>query len=478
LTRQLLIESVLLAAVGAAGGLAVAVWLFDGLVAQIPARFQPVRTPEVDYRVLSFAIVTTVLATIFFGLPTALQLSRPNLRERFAGATKWASLSATRFRSLLIAGETAIALLLIVTGGLIAHSFIKLNVQDTGFADPHRIVVVPVALGAPGSAPAPSATIVDDLLARIRTMPDISGAAMIGRSLFSRGYPGTRFIPPSTAKGFMIPSDAEVSASYFDVMRIRIVAGRGFDDVRDRTEPVVVMSQSLAAAFWPGQNPVGRQLATSDRTFHVIGVAADTRDIALDQPIAPNIYRLHVPSSATTRLSVVVRTQTRAADIGAALRAAIGAADPTAIVEPPRSLADLMARSIAERRFNLLVFGVFAAAGVLVAAIGIFAVVAYSIGRRVHEIGIRLALGATSSDIIRLVSGSTLTSVAAGAAAGLVCALMATRLLNAFLYGLSPTDPLTLILVTLTLGVVSLAAAIIPARRALRINPVEALRTE
>jgi putative ABC transport system permease protein len=273
--------------------------------------------------------------------------------------------------------------------------------------------------------------------------------------------------------------DLSVTSEYFKTMGIPVIKGRGFDPARDRADAVAVVSQSLVRKCWPNQEPIG-QILESPRTMprEVIGVVGDTRDVALDQQIFPSIYSMYGGSDAATSITLVVRTTANAAQVGEAVRSAVRASGKDVVVDIPRTLSELMARSIAERRFNLLLFGVFAAVGLLLASIGVYAIVTYSVGQRTREIGIRLALGAQARHIRAAVAGSVLRWLVAGTIVGIVAALGLSRFLQSLLYQLTPTDFATFASVAILLVAVAAAAAAIPARRAVRIDPATAMRTE
>jgi predicted permease len=453
-------------------------WLtFDFVVRAVPATLFLLGTPEIDLRVLAFAIGCGVSTVALFGALPAVQLARTPLVTTLAAGSRTAAHGRGAAGGLLVALESGLAMVLLAGGGLMANSFLRVHLQETGFSDPGGVLTMEATFGTPERLPntREAEAFASMLLERVRGLPGVTGAALTN-NLLTRTYFGSPFRLPSGARrgAYLLI----VSPDYFRVMGIPLKAGRTFDPATDEPGRVVVVNENVAEAFWPGTNPVGRVLESRTHSAQVIGVVANTRDVALDVEMPPNIYVQHGTWAGPTNTTLIVRTSASPASLSREIREAVRILDPDVALTAATTLDAGLSASAAMRRFSLLLFGVFAGAGLLLASAGVYALVAYAVARRTKEIGIRKALGAQWRHIRRTIAGGVLGWVGIGLAAGLGGALVLSRALRSLLYHVEPTDPLTFAVVVLLLLTAAAAAAIVPARRALRVDPVIALRAE
>ncbi|HET7623308.1 MAG TPA: ABC transporter permease [Gemmatimonadaceae bacterium] len=497
--RQLLIESLLLALLGGGAGLLLALGGIRALVALGPAGIPRIETIGLDARALLFLLVVSLLTGVGFGVVPALRASAtdPNdaLKEGGRGSTE--GIARNRFRSLLMASEFAMALVLLVGAGLMIRSFIALRAIDPGF-DPHELLtmVVPVA-GSREAAPERRAIFYEQLLQRVRTLPGVVSASAINHLPLAGDEWGRTF--RVEGRPLVHPADAPAATyrvvfpGYFRTMQIPVLRGRDVNESDDLSAPaVVVVNEFLASRYWPGEDPIGKRI-TLDRPerdstswLTVVGVvknavqgdwtAAKHEEIYL--PFLQNRSYLEDSGAHIAYQTLVIRTSRDAAALAPAVRNVVWSLDENLPVSEVRTMDAVVARSTAQPRFNLFLLATFAAVAIMLAAVGIYGVMSYSVSRRTHEIGLRMALGARPADVIRVVVGQALVLAVVGASAGFVGALALGRFMSSFLYGVRPSDPLTFLATSFLLGAVALVASYIPARRATRIDPLLALRHE
>ena len=488
LVRQLLTESLLLGLLGGAVGLLLAMWGTDLLAAAAPPGIPRVSEVQVDGRVLLFTLGLSVLTGIVFGLAPALQGSKTDLNEALKEGGRGGGGGGprrSRARAVLVVAEVALALVLLAGAGLMLRSFERLQAIDPGF-DPASVLVVDLELpeGRYGE-PARRAAFFATALERLAALPGVRKAGGVlplplsGDNYFlSFGIEGR---PVADADR---PSAAYYVASpgYLRALDIRLLRGRDFSDSdREGAPRVALINDTMARRFWPGEDPVGRRIVIDngprDRYREIIGVVEDVRHDDLTGEARPQMYEpyLQVPHPS---MSLVLRTAGDPEGLAEAARRAILALDKDQPVSRAVPMERLVAESIAQSRYSMMLLGAFAAVALGLATIGIYGLLSHAVAQRTHEIGIRMALGARRRDVLTLVvlSGMGLTSL--GVVLGLAGALALTRLMAGLLYGISPTDPLTLGAVSLLLGMVALMACVIPARRATRIDPMSALRCE
>ncbi len=491
LVRQLLTESLLLAALGGALGLLVAVWGTSAL-GRLAALYLPrAREIAIDGPVLAFTAVLILVTGIAFGLFPALQASRPDLQDVLKDSAKGsAGGGRTRMRAVLVVAEVAVALVLLAGAGLLLRSFQRLVAVDPGF-DPERLLTMQVWLPVPNDnakgryfTQEQRVGFYDRAVAAVRQVPGVTAAALVSRLPYS-GRNDARFQidgrPVSDAQ--LLPS-AEVrlvSPDYFRTMAIPVLQGETMPDGVDSLSSTYAMvNRTLAEREWKGQSPIGQRIQLvgfGGPTATIVGVVNDVRQGAPDQPPLPEFY-LSYRLVAGQEMSLVVRTAGDPDALADRVVQSIRSVDPTQPVFGVKSMTRLLANAEAERRFSLLLLSLFAAIALLLSSLGIYGVMAYSTSQRRHEIGIRMALGAATPDVLRLVLQQGMRLVLLGLAIGLFGAWALSRVLAGQLYGISARDPFTYAAVALLLGTVAFTATWLPARRATRVDPMISLRSE
>ena len=488
--RQLLTESVLLSMAGGALGLLVAAWATDALVALIPDSIPRLGEVRIDVRVALFAVGLSLVTGILFGLAPALQTSRESVIDMLHdGGRAVGSASTRRLRALLVAAEVALALVLLVTAGLMIASFVRLRAVDPGYRL-EQVVTADISLpgGRYGTGPRQSA-FYKQLLERLESSPATRTSAVVFPRPFSDSGGRAGFDLEDTAP---LPDRERhrarlgiTSPGGFTALGVPVLAGRAFTQADiDGAPGAVVVNQAFVKKHWPGQNPVGKRI-TFDRRLSgekleshtVVGVVGDTRPRSLDVPPQPTLYfsyhQFRLPF-----MSLVIRGTDDPAPVERVLRAAVRGIDPDLPIEEVKTLASIASQSAAQPRFRTYVLAAFAAISLMLAAIGVYGLLSYSVTQRVREIGVRIALGAKPRDVLRLVVGEGMRLVAAGAALGVAGALATSRLVSAMLFGVSTADPLTYGAVVMILAAVAFIACYIPALRAARVDPISALRAE
>jgi len=471
IARQLLIEAVLLAAAGAAGGWIVSAATFGALTRRIPQWLQLLGDPGMDVRVLIFAAIMAALTVAVAGVLPAVRSSADAPRADLAGGGRQGT-GARRGRHALLLVEVALATVLLCAGTIMLRGYLALTAQDSGM-DADRVIAVRSA--PPGLLDAPARTLYNArMAAAIARVPGVEAVAFIDMPLLQSLRAGTDFKPPVTGRG-SDETDVVVTPSYFATMGVAIRMGRGLTEA-DRGLGVVI-SETVARRYWPGRNPVGETIRYGAGTRDIVGVAADARDVSFDRPPTPTLY--HAWDDRDARVATVVaRFSGPPERVTADIRRAVREAEPAAAITMLATIEDLISASIAPRTFNTLLFGVFGAAGVLVALVGIYGLVSFLVARREREMGIRLALGASTRGLKVLVVSGILRWVAGGVAAGIAAALLGAQYLKPFVYQIPANDPATLTVVTIGFLAIAAGASYIPARRAGGVDPIVALRAE
>jgi putative ABC transport system permease protein len=485
LVRQLLAESAVLAGLGGAGGVLLAVIAVPLLTRVAPASMARLADAHVDGRVVAFSAVVSLATSIVFGLLPALRASRIDLRDSLHGDGRRTAHAPTSLaRRLLVAADVALAVVLLVGAGLMIRSVDRLIGVDPGF-DPDRVLTMQISMV--GRAYEKDEAVVaktDEMVAKLRTLPGVAAVAAAGQ--IPLGGNGDRW-------GFHVqgravtPDDPSVerysvTPEYFSVMRIPLRHGRLFTDAdRAGAEPVMLVGERTARLLWPDADPIGQHVrigaADSGPWRTIVGIVGDVRHHELAAPPTMQMYTPHAQLTDSF-LTFVIRTNGDPAALAAEARRTIWSAARDVPVYAVAPLAELVARSIGPRRFVMLLLECFGAVALLMTAVGLYGVIAYTVSERTREIGIRAALGASRIAIVRLVVGSGFTVVAAGLTAGVLVAAGATKYLQGSLYGITPTDPVTFAAVIGVIVLVTLAAQGIPIVRAMHVDPAVALRQE
>ena len=482
--RQLLVENLLLSGAGAACGLLVAGWLVRVLLATPGAPLPRADAIEIDRVVLLFTVALAALTPLLFGLVPSLQISRTELRDTLAEGGRSVAPIRTQARNALVAAQVAIALMLLIGSALLIRSFVNVLSIDAGF-DARGVVAAEMAVPA-NKYPDPrrAAGFYAQLLPRLRGVPGVVAAGAINQLPLagSGASGGFRFEgePDVKVAGYRMVTDG-----YFEAMGIALRRGRYIGPDDDAGQPyAAVVNDTFVRQFLEGQNPIGRRLAYlgMDRvnpTFTIVGVVASVRHQALVREAQPEVfvgYRQQ-PFRARHPMSVTVRVER--ADLVNGVVPALREAVRTLDADVPvtfRTIDEVVNGSVADRRFTMAVLSSFAAVALLLAAVGIYSVLAFSVARRTHEIGIRMALGAEARSVVGLLLRGGLKAVAIGVAAGLAGSFVATRALTAFLFGVEPLDPAALAAAVVVLVGVAALGGYIPARRATKVDPLVALR--
>jgi putative ABC transport system permease protein len=483
LVRQLLTESMLLAIVAGMLGMGLS-WIATRALVAWGASQLPQGIPiGIDVRVLLFTLIISVLAGIIFGTVPALQLARadPNAALRDDGRGISAGHTRSQMKNLLVMSQVALSLLLIIGAGLLLRSFLRLLRVDPGF-DAQNVLTMNVSLPTVKYAKAEQQiAFFDEILRRVSALPGVRSVAT------SAALPLTwKRITPVLAEGqpdVPLPQrpfiDIEaISPQWFQTMRVPLRSGREFTGADNAQAPkVVIVNDAFARQFWPDQNPVGKRIIVGrgPTPAEVIGAAADIKNKGLEQETQPQLY-LPFPQLPWGDMNLLVRTAVAPSSITAAVRAQIAAVDPDQPVTKVRTVDDLMDSSRSQPRFTMLLLGVFSATALVLAVIGIYGVLSYSVALRRKEFGIRLALGAEHADILRLVVRQGFILTIAGIAIGLMASLLLTRLMSTMLYKVSAYDLTTFVLTPLVFLGIALLASYLPARRATRVDPLEAIR--
>jgi putative ABC transport system permease protein len=490
LVRQLLTESLLLAFVGGALGLLLALWGVEVLVALSPDRIPRLDEVRIDGRVLGFTLLISLASGIVFGLAPALYSSRLNLNESLKeggrGATE--SFGRRRLRSLLVCSEIALSLMLLISAGLMIKSFVRLQSVSPGF-NPENILTMHISLaGAKYRETSRTVAFYQELLARVESLPGVQSAG-IAYSLppnlleVSDSY-AVEDHPTTPGESDPIAPVNFVSESFFKTMGIPLVSGRFFTEADTADSPdVVIISEAMAKRYFGNESPIGKRFKQGglDRTGNpwreIVGVAGDVNYSGLEAKPEP-VYYLPQLQTALRYMYMVVRSGLDPASLAPAIRGEVWALDKDQPVARVRTMEELLSGSVSQPRFRTLLIGVFAGVALLLAAVGIYGVISYSVTQRTHEFGIRMALGARQGSILRMVVGQGLKLALVGTGIGLLGAYFATSVLSSLLFGVSATDTPTFVGISLLLTGVVLLASYVPARRATEVDPMIALRYE
>jgi putative ABC transport system permease protein len=481
--RQLVTENLLLSLLGGAGGLLLAMYGVDLLLLLRPANLPRQAEIGIDGRVLAVTLAVSLITGILLGLLPAWQATKTDVNESLKVGGHQMSRAQGQVRRILIIAEVSLSLILVVGAGLMMRTFVNLNRIDWGF-NPDHLLTLQVNLR-------PNAfndidrrwQFYRQVLDGVRTMPGVESASsasplpLKGNGLLTSYALDEAAASPSSAVAQTVVPD------YFRTMEIRMLAGRDFTPLEiEQKLPLVIVDANFARSAWPNENPIGKSLLWRPRSkqqqwMQVIGVVEHTKAGGLRDEGRPQLYLPYL-SYPLYDLSVVVRTKIDPFPLAAVIKKDIEKLGPQRPVHAIRMMNDYVADQLAETRFALTLIGIFAALALSLCLVGLYSVISYSAGQRTHEIGIRLALGAQRSDILRLILGQGMMLVGVGIAVGLGGALALTRGLEKLLFGVSATDPLTYTIVVVLVAGVSLAACYLPARRATKVDPLVALRCD
>ncbi len=489
IVAQLLTESVLLALLGGFAGILLARWGLDVLVNLSATIFPRVAAASMDGRVLLFSTLISVATGIIFGLAPALHSSRgvraESLKEGGRGATVGSV--SQRLRHSLIVAELALSLVLLSGAGLLIKSFLRLQEVDGGFRPDHVLTMRISLPETKYSKPEQIRAFYRDVLDRISTLPGVQAAGAVNLLPLSGGSTSGTTTIDTTA----VPPDSRtpecdlrvVTPDFFKAMSVKLIRGRFFaENDNDQSPPVAIVDQSLANTYWPGEDAIGKRLhlggvKSTAPWMTIVGVVAHVRYRTLEEMSRAEVYWPEA-QRASSSLSLAIRTAGDPLALAPSVQKAVQSVDPEQPVYSVRSMDTLLENSLARRRLSLLLLAIFAAAALLLAAVGIYGIMSYWVSQRSHEMGIRMALGASRVDVLRLVLRQGLVLAGVGVFAGLVGSLVLTRFIASLLFAVKPTDPATFLVVAVALGAVAVAASFIPAHRATRVAPMKALRYE
>ncbi|HUI42004.1 MAG TPA: ABC transporter permease [Terriglobia bacterium] len=494
--RQLLTESVLLFVVGGAAGLAVGWAALRLLLHAAPLGYVPeIVSVGLDGYVFLATFLVALAAGALAGLAPALQVSKTDLQDSLKESSLTVAAPHRLSRRLLTAGELALALMMLIGAGLAVRSLVALLGVQAGF-DPRNVLTARISLpearyGSQGKDTASPiktgryASFFQQLQDRLRTLPGVASVAFADHLPLEGGSNGTIIVEGQTAPKNMWSSPlvewCTVMPDYFRTAGIPLLEGRDFSAHDGPDAPrVAIVNRKMADRFWPKQDAVGKRFSHDKdhpKWITVVGVAGDVRQYALDEPAAPEAYFPEFQNQYSDQFVLVRASSNPLGQIGP-VRAALHEMDSQIPLDQPRELAEVVTESSSQQRFLALLLGLFSGLALVLATVGIYGVIAYSVAQRTHEMGIRMALGAARGNVLRLVLGEGLRMALAGVVVGLAGAWALTRFLTSLLYGVRPTDPLTFVAVPLLLLGVALAACYVPARRATQVDPIKALRYE
>jgi putative ABC transport system permease protein len=487
IVRQLLTESALLGLFGGVTGVLLAVWGVWSLRPFLPSAVVQINSIHIGGTVLTFALLLSLSAALIFGLAPAFLATRSDLQANIQeGGERTGQRGGQRVRSFLAIAEISLAMVLLVAGGLLVRSFALVTSVNPGF-DAKNVIEAEVSLPQfQYTTPQQWTAFSNELLARLHAQPGLQDSALAaplpmdrqGEATFAFSIVGDAPLPPGKSP---TADYATVSPDYFRMMRIPLLRGRFFSEQDSPSSPkVAIISETLARRYFPNQDPLGKQMGfgfppNSDVSREIVGIVGDVRDAALSRKPGPMMY---VPFAQAPLYGgeVVIRSSLSASGVAAGIRQAVRSIDKNLPVTDIEFLNDALGKSISQERFRTFLFGSFSAIALLLAAVGIFGVISYSASQRTHEIGIRMALGAGRRDVLRLILAQGAKLALLGLGIGVVAAFLMTRLMSTLLFSISATDPVTFVSVTIILFSVALAACYIPARRAMRVDPMVAFR--
>jgi putative ABC transport system permease protein len=486
LRQQLFLESLLLAVPGGLGGLLLSSWLIELIISLSPSNL-PLQQIRLNLSVLLFATGISLLTAVIFGLAPAWQVARNDLQTvlKEGGRTETAGRGRLRFRQALVVTEIALALIVLVGAGLLLRSFRALLQTDPGFRTDHGLAFE-IQLGRRPAAE--RIVFFDQVLEKVSALPGVQAVAVSSALPFHDNQVALQTVvklvdrPASLAGNDPTAFMIRVTDGYFRALGVPLLQGRLFNQ-RDRGEaaPVVLVNQAMARRHWPNETPLGRKLSFTasgqNLTAEIVGVVGAVRPSGFDSEPRPEFY-LHYPQSPAPLATLFVRTANDPATLLSAVKEKIREVNRNQVFLSVYTSAQLVDKTTAQRRFNLLWLGAFAVLALVLAAVGLYGLISFATAQRTQEIGVRMALGAQTGDVLKLVIKQGLSVALLGVGIGIVVAAALTRLMKSLLFGVNATDPLTFALIALLLLSVALLACYLPARRATKVDPLVALRHE
>ena len=484
--RQLLTESILMSLIAGVLGCVLAWVGVRAIVAISPANILRIGDIGVDRWVLGYTLLISVITGVLFGLAPAIFASKTELTETLKeGGRGGEGLRSKRLHKLLVVTETALALVLLVGAGLMVRSFRQLQQVDPGFDAPN-VLTMQVALPAlKYKTPEDAVAFYDQAIQRLEGLPGVEAAAKVSELPFSGDQFDNAFSiegRPPQAEGEKLSANLRlVSADYFRAMGIPVLRGRAFTTQDAQAKPaVVVINEAMAKRFWPQEDPLGRRLTidlNEPGPREIVGIVKNIRHYSLDVEPKAEMY---VPNLSLSQniMSLVVRSNKDPLSLASAARQEVLAIDKNQPIYNVKTMKDLVDESVATQHFSMWMLACLAGVALILAAVGIYGVIAYWVTQRLHEIGIRIALGAASRDILRMIIGQSMTLALIGVGLGLVVAFIMTRLMRTLLYGISASDPIAFVVAALLLAGVAFMAALFPARKATRVDAIGALRQQ
>ena len=488
IVRQLATEALLVGLASGVAGLLLSLWGVKSLVALAGSNLPRTNEIAMDFRVVAVTFGMALLSSVLFGLLPAIGASKVNLSQSLKqGTTTRDTFHRNRLRGALVVAEVAISLVLLIGSGLMIKSLARVLAVDPGFRPDNTLTLRISLAGSKYPNASQQIAFFQDVNRRVAAIPGMQSAGLISSAPLGGGlYAGGFSIESQPAASEAQDQTADrrmISPDYFNTLGIPLIEGRAFSDRDDQNSlGVAIVSESLARRFLPNEDAIGKRIKLGGRDstrpwLLIVGVCGDVRDTALESDARPCVY-VPYPQFAGSSMTLVARTAVDPKTLVSAIREQVWAVDKDQPITDVKTMSAYVSNSVAPRRSNAILLGAFAAVALVLASVGVYGVIAYSVTQRVREIGIRIALGAESGDVIKLIVGRGLALVSVGIVLGLAGALALTRVMSSLLYGVRATDPITFALVTFLLIGVSVLASYIPARRAARVDPMVALRNE
>jgi putative ABC transport system permease protein len=488
LVRQLMIESLVLAGLGGIGGVLLSNWLIRGVVALGANRLPRLEQINLNSSVLLFAVGLSVLTALLFGLAPAMHSARVNLHDvlKEAAHTTSAGMARQYFRRGLVVVQVAVAFVLLAGAGLLARSFMALLEIDPGFAAT-KALALEISLARRTTEQ--RTAFLNETLEKLAAMPGVEGVGATSALPFSENQvaqPTTIQIeghPSVSPEGDVTANLISVTPEYFDALRVPLQAGRFLTKFDTKDVPVAMINHTMALRYWPGEDAIGKKVSFraygGDVTAEIVGIVGDTYTAGLEIEPKPEIFVSHASAIGyPNSMAYFVRTTGDPLSMLPAIKEKIREVNREQAFSSVATIDQLVAQSIEQRRFNLLALGSFAVLALILASVGLYGLVSFMTAQRTHEMGIRMAFGASHGDVLRLVIKQGMILAFGGIVIGLAASLALTRLMQSLLYGITATDPVTFVVIAFILGAIPLLACYVPARRATKVDPMVALRYE